>query len=78
VMLDAILFAHQEIKKIVEFIEGIVAEVGKEKMPVELYHAGEEITQLVREFATDKMKKAVQTFEKLERMENMDRVKEET
>lgn len=30
VMLDAILFAHQEIK-IVEFIEGIVAEVGKEK-----------------------------------------------
>ncbi len=26
-------------------------------MPVELYHAGEEITQLVREFATDKMKK---------------------
>ncbi|HBG1642071.1 TPA: polyribonucleotide nucleotidyltransferase [Clostridioides difficile] len=78
VMLDAILFAHQEIKKTVEFIEGIVAEVGKEKMPVELYHAGEEITQLVREFATDKMKKAVQTFEKLERMENMDRVKEET
>nr|WP_330365952.1 polyribonucleotide nucleotidyltransferase [Clostridioides difficile] len=50
----------------------------KKKMPVELYHAGEEITQLVREFATDKMKKAVQTFEKLERMENMDRVKEET
>lgn len=78
IMLDAILFAHQEIKKVVEFIDGIVAEVGKEKIVVELYHAGEEITQLVREFATAKMKDAVQTFEKLERMEKMDRVKEET
>ena len=31
-MLEAILTAHEEIKKIVAFIEEIVAEVGKEKM----------------------------------------------
>ena len=31
-MLDAIMFGHEEIKKLCEFIEEIVAEVGKEKM----------------------------------------------
>ena len=31
-ILDAIMFAHEEIKKIVEFIEEIVKEVGKPKM----------------------------------------------
>ena len=31
VMLDAILFAHEEIKKIVAFQDQIVAEIGKEK-----------------------------------------------
>ena len=35
-ILDAIMFAHEEIKKIVEFIEEIVKEIGKPKMEVEL------------------------------------------
>lgn len=77
-MLDAIMFAHEEIKKIVAFIENIVSEVGKEKQDVVLYKPDEEIEKLVREFATDKMRVAIQTVEKLERMENMDKVKEET
>ena len=77
-MLDAIMFAHEEIKKIVAFIENIVSEIGKEKQDVILYKPDEEIEKLVREFATDKMRAAIQTVEKLERMENMDKVKEET
>jgi polyribonucleotide nucleotidyltransferase len=77
-MLDAIMFAHEEIKKIVQFIENIVSEVGKEKQDVVLYKPEEEIEKLVREFATDKMRVAIQTVEKLERMENMDKVKGET
>ncbi|WP_373600583.1 polyribonucleotide nucleotidyltransferase [Paraclostridium bifermentans] len=77
-MLEAILFAHEEIKKVVEFIETIVNEVGKEKMEVTLYQIDEDVEKAVREFATDKMKEAVKTVEKLERMEKMDAVKEET
>ena len=77
-MLEAILFAHEEIKKVVAFIEEIVAEVGKEKMEVVLFKADEEVEKAVREFATDKMKEAVKTIEKLERMEKMDAVKAET
>ncbi|MCH1960805.1 polyribonucleotide nucleotidyltransferase [Romboutsia hominis] len=78
IMLEAILFAHEEIKKIVEFIEQIVAEVGKEKMEVVLHQVDEDIEKAVREFASEKMAEAIKTFEKLERMEKMDAVKAET
>ncbi|GAA0699590.1 polyribonucleotide nucleotidyltransferase [Paraclostridium ghonii] len=77
-MLEAILFAHEEIKKVVEFIETIVAEVGKEKIEVTLFEINADVEKDVREFATDKMREAVKTVEKLERMEKMDAVKEET
>ncbi len=77
-MLEAILFAHKEIKKVVEFIETIVAEVGKEKMEVTLFEINSDVEKDVREFATHKMKEAVKTVEKLERMEKMDAVKEAT
>ena len=42
-ILDAILFAHEEIKKIVNFINEIVAEVGKAKQEIEFYRIPEEI-----------------------------------
>ena len=77
-MLEAILFAHEEIKKIVSFIEEIANEVGKEKMEVELHKVDADIETAVRNFATDKMKEAVRTVEKLERQEKMDAVREET
>ncbi len=77
-MLDAILFAHEEIKKIVEFIEEVVAEVGRPKQDVVLYKPAEEIDEAVRAYATPKMKEAIKTFDKLERLENMDAVEVET
>ncbi len=78
VMLDAILFAHEEIKKIVEFIEAIVAEVGREKVELNLYKVPEEIDAAVRAYAVDKMKTAIKTVDKLERLDNMDAVEVET
>lgn len=77
-MLEAIMFAHEEIKKIVEFIEQIVAEVGKPKMEIELYKVPEDIEAAVREYAEDKMRAAIQTYDKLERLDNMDAVEAET
>ncbi|KPU28167.1 polyribonucleotide nucleotidyltransferase [Caloranaerobacter sp. TR13] len=78
VMLDAIMLAHEEIKKICEFIDGIVAEVGKEKQEVILYKVDEVIEKEVREYATEKMIEAIQTIDKQERLENMDKVSQET
>lgn len=78
VMLDAIMLAHDEIKKICDFIDSIVAEVGKEKQEVTLFKVDEIIEKEVREYATDKMIEAIQTVDKQERLENMDKVSQET
>ena len=77
-MLDAILFGHEEIKKIVAFIDEIVAEVGKPKMEITLWKPDAEIDAAVREYAVKKMHDAILTKDKLERLDNMDAVETET
>lgn len=78
VVLDAILFAHEEIKKIVAFIEEIVNEVGHEKAEVELHLPSEEVKSMVDVFAREKIREAVKVVEKMERTEKLDQVSEET
>ena len=78
VMLDAIMFAHEEIKKICVFIKEIVREVGKPKMEYKVFKAGEDVEEAVLAFATDKMIDAIKTVDKLERLANMDAVEAET
>ncbi|MDD2484896.1 MAG: polyribonucleotide nucleotidyltransferase, partial [Eubacteriales bacterium] len=78
VMLEGILFAHEEIKVLIEFIEEIVAEVGKPKQQPALYKVAPEIDEAVKAFATDKMRAAIQTYDKQERLDNMDAVEKET
>ena len=51
VMLGGILFAHEEIKKIVAFLNGIVAEIGKPKKEFPLVLPGEDVKAAVREYA---------------------------
>ena len=48
VILDAILFGHEEIKKIVAFEEEIAAAVGKEKREVKLFTVDETLNQAIR------------------------------
>lgn len=78
VMLDAIFYAHEEIKKIVRFMNEIVEEVGKEKMEVELVKAPADLEAAVRAFATEKIDSAIRTAEKLERLDKIDAVENET
>lgn len=78
VVLEAIMFGHEEIKKLVSFIEDIVAEVGKPKMDIELHQVPEDIDVAVREYAEDKMRTAIKTYDKQERLDNMDAVETET
>ncbi|MGA8942656.1 MAG: polyribonucleotide nucleotidyltransferase, partial [Thermoactinomyces sp.] len=49
IMLEAILYGHEIIKKIVAFQEQIVEQIGQPKMEVELYQVDETIQQRVRE-----------------------------
>ncbi|HIS93737.1 MAG TPA: polyribonucleotide nucleotidyltransferase [Candidatus Alectryocaccomicrobium excrementavium] len=77
VMLKAILFAHEEIKKIVAFIEGIQAEIGKPKREFPLYLPGEDVKSAVREFAMDKVRWMFETFDRNERNAREEQVKQE-
>ena len=76
-MLDAILLAHEEIKKIVAFIESIAAECGKPKMEVNIYKPDEEFTEKVREYSRDKVEWQLDTFERKVREERSEQVKAE-
>lgn len=77
VMLDAILYGHEVIKELISFQEEIVAQVGKEKMTVELFGADEELAAKIKEEATDKLKEAILTKDKQEREAAIDAVKSE-
>ena len=77
-MLDAILFGHEEIKKLVAFQKAIVAEIGKEKKVVPLITTGDDIKAAVREFAYDKCVWTFETFDRKERQEREAQTKEET
>ncbi len=78
VMLDAIMFAHEEIKKIIAFQDAIVAEIGKEKAHVDLVVTGDDVKAAVREFAYDKCKWVFDTTNREERQEREAQVKAET
>ena len=77
-MLDAILYAHEEIKKIVAFIEDIQAQVGKPKMEVNIYQPDPAFTEEVRAYARDKVEWSLDTFDRYEREARSNQVKEET
>ena len=73
-MLGAILFGHEEIKKICSFVEEIKAAVGKPKKEMELYHVPEEIDAAVREYASDMLDKALENFDRVARQKAQDEV----
>ncbi len=73
-MLDAIMFAHEEIKKQVEFELNLKAEIGKELADVEVYHVPDEIDAAVREYADEMLTKALDNFDRQKRQEAQDEV----
>ena len=66
-MLDAILFGHEEIKKIITWIEGIQEACGKPKQEVKLYLPSDEVKAAVFEWADEKMDYVLDTFDRTER-----------
>lgn len=77
VMLNAIAEGHEEIKKICEFINSIVAEIGKEKFTYESADVPEEIFEAVKEYGWDKMRAAVLSKDKEVRDANVATLQEE-
>ncbi len=76
-MLDALLFAHENIKLLCQFQEEILMHVGKEKMAITLYAIDEAIKEVVDAQAKDRLKDAVSIKMKLERYGTIDAITDE-
>lgn len=68
-MFNAIMAAHEENKKIVQFIQGIVDEIGKPKFAYESSDPDPAIMAEIEEFCIEDVKKALDTDDKLVRDE---------
>ncbi len=77
-MLSAILFAHEEIKRLVAFQEQIVAEIGKEKREFPLITVREDLKEKVEAFAKEKVEWMFETFDRAERNKREEQIKAET
>ncbi len=71
VMFDGIMFAHEENKKVVEFIKSIVAEIGREKIAFESNDPSEELYEAIKAFAIEDVKVALDTDDKRIRDERL-------
>ena len=77
VMLDAIMFGHEAIKKLCAFQKEIAKEIGKAKREVSLYAPDEAIKKDIYDRIYDKMVKSISIFDKLERQNAIDTLKKE-
>ncbi len=78
VILDAIMFAHEEINRLVRFQEEIVEKVGVVKSEIEVFEIDAEIKQDVESKIKEKLDEAIQVKEKHAREDAIQAVKEET
>lgn len=74
VMLEAIMFGHDEIKNIVAKIEELQALAGKPKMEVKLHTVNEQVNAEVRAFASAQLVEAIKVEEKHARQDAIDAV----
>ncbi|WP_019242260.1 MULTISPECIES: polyribonucleotide nucleotidyltransferase [Bacillus] len=75
VMLEAIMFGHEEIKKLIAFQEEIMAEVGKENREIVLYELDADLLAEVTAMCEEDINKAVQVQEKHAREDAINEVK---
>ncbi|MCL2513341.1 MAG: polyribonucleotide nucleotidyltransferase, partial [Oscillospiraceae bacterium] len=77
VMLGGIMAAHAENKKLLEFINSIKNDIGKEKVPFPSNDPPEEMYEAVKEIALEKVRFALDTDDKRVRDENLKPIYEE-
>src|SRR5690625_620911 len=77
-VLDAIMFGHEEIVRLVEFQEEIVSEVGREKREVELFTMDEDLVKKLEQEVAEDITAAIQVKDKHAREKALENVIEET
>lgn len=77
-MLEAIMFGHDEIRKIVDTIDALVAKAGQPKMEVKLHAVDAAVEADVQAYAQARLVEAVRISEKHARQEAIDAINLET
>lgn len=77
VVLEAIKVAHQEIKKIVKFMDEIVSEIGKPKASYKSFDVSEELQNEIKDHFYNKIYNAIQSTDKTTRDKQLDVVADE-
>lgn len=75
IVLEAILFGHEQIKQLIEFQEQIIAAVGKEKAEIKLFELDPTLYAEIEQTIGAELVQAIQTEEKLAREQNIQNVK---
>lgn len=76
-MLEAILFAHEEIKRICAFISDIQAEIGEEKQVIAPEEHDEDFDAKVTETVKERVEWSLDTFDRYERETRQEQIKQE-
>ena len=75
-MLEALMFGHEAVKKLVEFENKIVKEIGEEKMEYEKLEISSELKEEVTDLIKDDIDKALRIKDKLEKYAALDEIKD--
>ena len=76
-MLEALMFGHEAVKKLVEFENSIVKEIGEEKMEYESLEISSELKEEVTNLIKDDIDKALRIKDKLEKYAALDKIKDD-
>lgn len=76
-MLDALMFGHEAVKKLVEFENSIIKEIGQEKMEYEKLEISDTLKEEVTNLIKDDIDKALRIKDKLEKYAALDKIKED-
>jgi polyribonucleotide nucleotidyltransferase len=76
-MLDAVMFGFEAIKELCRFQKSIIAEIGKPKREISLYAPDPVIVKDIEDRIGERLVKAISIFDKLERQDAVDALKNE-
>lgn len=76
-MLEALLFGHEAIKKLIAFEEKVIASIGEEKMEYDKLEITEKLRNEVDNIVRERLDKALRIKDKLEKYNTIDSLEEE-
>ena len=75
IMLGAVMYGHEQMQTVINVIQELKDEVGKEQWPVEEIEKDASLVKLVNDLAFDKITSAYQVADKVERQKHLDEIR---